>query len=69
MWAEIYVAEKLREFDEYRLSRVHVNQLAKARSRSMVAPVILATGRILQRAGAGLEAWGGPVREQEEVRC
>ena len=56
MWAHVYMAEKLRELEDERLSRgvKHVQNMPQA---SVISRVAAAAGRSLKRAGQGLESW------------
>jgi hypothetical protein len=69
MWAHVYVAEKMRQLDEERLSSLKFHQQQRPRSRPMFAPMILAAGRALHRAGESLESWGIPPSEPDEACC
>ena len=70
-----YVAQKLRELDEERLTRAlaatHASSEASEdsrRSRPVVGPVIRAAGRTLRRAGQRLEGWASPEAADAEQR-
>jgi hypothetical protein len=56
MWAHVYIAEKLRELDEERLSRT-VNHVQNMPPASVINRVVAATGRSMKRAGQGMESW------------
>jgi len=59
-----YVAEKLRQLEEERLTRALTvrrelnGQSERPRAKPVVGPVIRAAGRTLRWAGEGLEGWG-----------
>jgi hypothetical protein len=70
MWANIYVAEKLRELDRERLA--HINHVELQKLAPPRPPVFgrlaAAAGRSLRRAGETLELWATPASERETVR-
>jgi hypothetical protein len=56
MWAHVYMAEKLREYEDERLSK-GVNHVQNMPPGSVISRVAAAAGRSLKRAGQGLESW------------
>jgi hypothetical protein len=70
MWANVYVAEKLRQLDDQRLARVPVDELRKLESRrpSALGLIAGAAGRSLRRVGETLELWATPASERETLR-
>ena len=70
MWANVYVAEKLRELDRERLARVKHAELQKLMSRRSPVFGRLAgsAGRSLRRFGEALELWATPASERETPR-
>jgi hypothetical protein len=70
MWANVYVAEKLRELDRERLVHIKHAELQKLGSRR---PAVFrrpagAAGRSLRRVGETLELWATPANERETLR-
>jgi hypothetical protein len=70
-----YVAQKLRELDEERLTRVLAAKHPASepieysrRSRPVVGPVLRAAGRTLRSAGQRLEGWAAPEAADGEQR-
>lgn len=58
MWYELYVREKLRELEHERARRYRYPRLALGPGRPPAAALLRSAGRVLRRAGEGLEAWG-----------
>ncbi len=58
-----YVAEKLRELEEERLTRALIGRRElidndeRPHAKPVIGPVVRAAGRTLRRAGEGLEGW------------
>ena len=70
MWANIYVAEKVRELDRERLAHIkhaELEELASRRGRRF-GSLAGATGRLLRSVGEALELWATPASERETVR-
>jgi len=72
MFVNEYVAEKLRELDEERLTQtVHRHRKAAAHdedsrgTKPVIGPVMRVAGRTLRRAGEGLEDWASGPGEGE----
>jgi len=70
-----YVAEKLRELDEERLTLAmlrHRGAVAHGedsrRTKPVIGPVMRMAGRTLRRAGEGLEDWASPRQPESETR-
>ncbi len=75
-----YVAEKLRQLEEERLTRALIvrreliDNDERPRAKPVIGPVVRAAGRTLRRAGEGLEGWAargstdGEQRLQSERR-
>jgi hypothetical protein len=61
MMYEIYTWEKLRELERERRTRFPGR--IPARSAPRLAPIVRFTGRLLRRAGAGLEGWAEPAAQ------
>jgi hypothetical protein len=70
MWANIYVAEKLRDLDRERLAHINHAELQKlaARRPPVFGRLAAAAGRSLRRAGETLELWATPPSERETMR-
>lgn len=70
MWVDLYVAEKLRELDDYRLARIPVDELRKLKSRRLpvIGGLAQLAGRSLRRIGGALELWATPANEREPLR-
>jgi len=70
MWANVYVAEKLRELDRERLAHIRYAELQKLRSRRprVFSGPASAVGRSLRRVGETLELWATPASERETLR-
>ena len=69
-----YVAEKLRQLEEERLTRALtvrrelIGRKERPRAKPVIGPVIRAAGRTLRRAGEGLEGWASPPVAESEQR-
>ena len=66
---EIYVREKLRQFQQERMTRLSLQapQAPRPAGRpAVISPVARGAGRLLRRLGEGLEHWGG--HEPEPMR-
>jgi hypothetical protein len=70
MWANIYVAEKVRELDRERLAHIKHAELQElaSRRRPRFGSLAGAAGRSLRRLGEALELWATPASERETVR-
>jgi hypothetical protein len=72
MWQEYYVREKLRELSEMDLAAAAGRpRLETARNGRppVFGPVARVAGRMLRRAGEGLEMWASPRPGEPECRC
>jgi len=69
-----YVAEKLRQLEEERLTRALtvrrelIDEIDGPRAKPIIGPVVRAAGRTLRRAGEGLEGWASPGSADGEQR-
>jgi hypothetical protein len=68
-----YVAQKLRELDEDRLSRTLItarmeqeSEHRRPRAKPVIGPVLRLAGRTLRTVGAGLEDWAEPPAECDQ---
>ena len=70
MWANIYIAEKMRELDRERLAHIKHAELRElcVAPRSRFGSLAGASGRSLRRLGEALELWATPANERETVR-
>jgi hypothetical protein len=66
----LYIAEKLREFDEDRLARIRYVDLRRLESQraSALGRTLGAAGRWMRRLGEALELWATPAHERETLR-
>lgn len=68
MWDNIYVSEKLREFEEER--KRHLPKGSSPSRKPVLGPVARRMGRALRRIGEGLEAWGSaPPATETDATC
>ena len=59
---DMYVREKLKEFEQEQMTRLSLQAPRvprAARRPAVISPVARGTGRLLRRLGEGLEHWGG----------
>lgn len=75
MFVNEYVAEKLRDLDEERLTQATLRHRAEPvhgadapRTKPVIGPVMRVAGRTLRRAGEGLEGWASPGPAEGERR-
>ena len=72
-----YVAQKLRELDEERLTRTLIASRieqesgsggARPKGKPVIGPALRLAGRTLRKVGAGLEDWAEPPTTDSEQR-
>ena len=69
-WRDIYVQEKLREFDKLNARNTPLPlQKAPRRPKPVVGPIARRAGRALRRFGEGLESWGAPAPAERASRA
>jgi hypothetical protein len=76
MFANEYVAEKLRELEEERLARAEAQRQTlvvpshrRRTGKPVIGPLIRVAGRTLRRAGEGLEGWAAPAEPEQRLRA
>jgi len=75
MFMNEYVAEKLRDLDEERLTLATLRHSGEpvhrgdaSRTKPVIGPLMRVAGRTLRRAGEGLEGWGSPRQAEGDRR-